>query len=194
MINRVLAFLLILPFALAVQADGQSPTRLELQPESRVWVEGTSNRDDWTVNAAEVAGFVSLVEGGGSLQVEEGRFDIPSAKMQGGRSAIMDRLMHGALKSSVHPTITYRFMSGSASADGAATYNVATKGELTLAGVTREIEGPVVAERLADGSIRFTGSHPLLMSEYEITPPTAMLGALRTGDRVVVHFELVARR
>jgi hypothetical protein len=29
------------------------------------------------------------------------------------------------------------------------------------------------------------------MSDYGIDPPTAMLGTLKTGDDVVVHFEAV---
>ena len=35
-------------------------------------------------------------------------------------------------------------------------------------------------------------SHTMLMSAYKIKPPTAMFGALHTGDEVVVHAELVA--
>jgi polyisoprenoid-binding protein YceI len=194
MTKKALAVAIAAVFTAGVPAHGQTATSLSLLPESRVWVDGTSTRDDWTVNAAEVSGSVSLADpASGEIRVQAGRFEVPAAKLQGGRSAIMDRLMHGALKAGEHPTITYQFVSGSTTPAGANRYNIATKGLLTLAGVTKEIDGAVVAERLANGTIRFTGSYPLLMTDYEITPPTAMLGALRTGDRVVVNFELLAR-
>jgi hypothetical protein len=59
--------------------------------------------------------------------------------------------------------------------------------------VTKEIEQAAVAERGSDGRLRFTGSYPIDMPEYGITPPTAMFGSLRTGRRVVVHFELIVK-
>jgi polyisoprenoid-binding protein YceI len=186
-----LATLLIVPLLLPPQAPAQSAAALQLLPESRVWVDGTSNRDDWSVRATEVEGQVSLQGTGGELRIQQGRFSVASGKMQGGRSAIMDRLMHTALKANEHPNIVYELVSAAATPAGDNRYNLQTRGRLTLAGVTREIEGSVEAERLANGHLRFTGSYPLLMSDYGMTPPTAMFGALRTGDEVVVNFELV---
>src|SRR5690554_7280057 len=62
--------------------------------------------------------------------------------------------------------------------------------DLTLAGVTRQIQMDVNVEETSEG-IRYTGSVPLKMSDFEIRPPTAMFGALRTGDEVTVGFDVV---
>ena len=48
-----------------------------------------------------------------------------------------------------------------------------------------------MSEALADGHVRFTGQHPMLMSDFGMDPPSAMFGQLRTADEVVVHFDLV---
>lgn len=187
----LLSILLAVPLLLPTEAPAQSAAQLQLLPESRVWVDGTSNRDDWSVNATEIDGFVALQGSAGEFRIQQGRFSVASGKMQGGRSAIMDRLMHTTLKSNEHPSIVYELVSATATPAGNNKYNLQTRGRLTLAGVAKEIEGAVEAERLANGRIRFTGSHPLLMSDYGMTPPTAMFGALRTGDQVVVNFELL---
>jgi len=44
--------------------------------------------------------------------------------------------------------------------------------------------------RLADGTIEARGEVPILMSDYGIKPPTALFGALRASNRVVVKFAL----
>ena len=49
----------------------------------------------------------------------------------------------------------------------------------------------VEGRRLPDGQFRLTGSLPLLMTDFGIDPPKAMPGTLKTGDRVVVHFDVV---
>jgi hypothetical protein len=190
---RAAAILFAAAFLLAGPLNAQQSQRLELLSDSRVWVDGTSNREDWTVEAREVRGYVVPGSGQGALHVREAGFTVPAAKMVSRHGVIMDRLMHGALKASAHPEIRYELARAEAVPAAPGTHTVATAGSVTIAGVTRDVEQPVVAERLADGRIRFTGSTPILLSDFGMTPPTAMFGALRTGNRVVVHFELFVR-
>lgn len=182
------ALFLLAAFATADQAVAQDEVTLTLTPESKLWVEGTSNKNDWTVHAGQLEGTVAL-RGDNVSRVE---VNVASGKIVSNRSTIMDRLMHGALKSSEHPTISFvleEAAAGSPGADGSFTMD--TRGKLTLAGETRDIEMKVTGQRMDDGKVRFTGTYPLTMSDYGIDPPTAMFGALRTGDDVVVHFDVV---
>lgn len=66
---------------------------------------------------------------------------------------------------------------------------VKARGRLAIAGVEKEA--------LVDGACRFgpegievTGAKDLLMSDFGIKPPTMMFGAVKTVDKVVVHFDL----
>jgi polyisoprenoid-binding protein YceI len=106
---------------------------------------------------------------------------------------IMDRLMHGALKASAHPNIVYELGGPVTIESGPGPSNLATVGHVTIAGVTKDVAQDVTVERLGNGTLRFTGSTPVLLSDFGMTPPTAMFGALRTGNRVVVHFELFVK-
>lgn len=171
----------------------QQANRLQLEPGSRVFVDGTSNKNDWTVTAQELTGWVELAAGSDALAVSGGGLRVSARRLVSEHGVIMDRLMQNALKSGTHPEIGYELDSAAVSAAGPGRYAIVARGRLTLAGVTREIEVNALGERLADGRLRFTGSHPLLMSEYGMTPPVAMFGALRTGNRVVVRFDLLVK-
>ena len=64
-------------------------------------------------------------------------------------------------------------------------------GYLTIAGVTKVIGLDIAAKETADGSYEITGSEKLKMTTYGIDPPTAMMGAMTTGDEVTINFRTV---
>ena len=46
----------------------------------------------------------------------------------------------------------------------------------------------------SDGNILFKGSLPVKMTAYEITPPKAMMGTIKTGDDIVISFEVTFKK
>ena len=188
--------ILAFTFLLCHRADAQSTTSYTVQPESKMWIDGTSNKNDWTVTATELTGFVMRESGGSTSNpgILETELVVPSGKIVSNRSSIMDRLMQKSLKVNQHAEITYALKSAEVDSSTDAGYILKTTGDLTLVGVTNEIVMNVEGEELEDGQIRFTGSHSMLMSDYNIERPVAMFGALRTGDEVTVHFDLLVAR
>lgn len=175
-------------------AAAQADVEYSVQPASKLWVEGTSNKSDFSVNASTVEGSFDISGSGADVSVASGEIAVQAKDLKGGKSTIMDRLMYDALMVDEHPTITYHLAAAenatAAASDG--TFTLATTGKLTLTGTTKDVEIEVTGAPQADGSIRFTGSHALKMSDYGMTPPTAMFGALRTSDDVTIHFDIVA--
>jgi hypothetical protein len=53
---------------------------------------------------------------------------------------------------------------------------------------------PVEVEEQRDGTVRARGALPILMTDYGISPPTALFGVLRTENRIVVKFDLLVDR
>ena len=178
--------LLLLPHAASAQGS------LSIGPESRLWVEGTSTRSDWTVQAKSVEGGVTLADAGSGSSVSGVQLNVDAAEIVSEKSSIMDRLIRGALKVEEHPTISYELVDATpADAEGDG-FALQTSGRLTLAGVTNSVEMLVQGVDLGGGTFRYTGSTPLKMTDFDMTPPTAMFGALRTADDVTVHFEIIA--
>lgn len=179
---------------LAVPAFAQTQAVFPIQPGSKLWVEGTSNKSDWSVNATEFAGSITMNPQGTAQDpgVQQVKITIPSAKILSNKSTIMDRLMHDALQVEAHPQVVYTLTSAKAAPGKTPnTFALQTQGQLTLAGTTKDIEVIVQGERMADGQVRFTGSHKMKMTDYGMAPPSAMFGALRTADDVTVRFDLV---
>jgi hypothetical protein len=47
---------------------------------------------------------------------------------------------------------------------------------------------------LNDGRLRAMGSKAIKMTDYNVEPPTAMLGLVKAENELTVHFDLIARR
>ena len=175
---------------LVVPTSAQT-TNYVIAPESSIHVDGTSNQTpEWTVYATEIHGMVTLDEEG---SIDSVRLVVPSKMMKSKKSPIMDRGMYSALKANDYPEVVYELASVSdmTMADDS-TFSLTTTGNLTIATETKEITVPVEGVSKENGIIHFSGTHALLMTEYGLKPPSLMFGAYRTGDELVVNFDLIA--
>lgn len=183
---------LVLAMALTGEASAQAVLTLLPVPESRMFVDGTSNSSDWTVEAQEVTGRFSVVGSEDGFAVSEAEVHVPSSSIKSDRGIIMDRLMRGALKVSQFKDISFVMSAPATGVAADSGFAITAPGTLTIAGASREIELEVFARPGPDGRWRFTGSHGVAMTDYGMRPPTAMFGALVTGNDVVIRFDVVA--
>ena len=159
---------------------------------SRVTVEGTSNVYDWTASTTAVQ--VTAVE----VDASEGNvleaalqpggikaFDltIGAAGLKSPRDGI-DKNMHKALKVQDHPQIRFRLRS----LDAAGAEYRAT-GLLAVAGVEKEVVLALQVER-KDATLVVTGGTNLMMTDYGIKAPSAMLGMVKASPKVTIRLEL----
>jgi polyisoprenoid-binding protein YceI len=106
-------------------------------------------------------------------------------------SGKMDDNLYKALKADDAPQISYILGSFDVQPGADDSYTLKTVGSLTIAGTQKTVNMDVTTKRLADGSLRAEGELPLLMTDFGVKPPTALLGTLRTSNEVKVKFELV---
>ena len=102
--------------------------------------------------------------------------------------------MYRALRSDANPVIEFRFdgLVGGIEHDiDSGRYHAVIAGVLTLAGERRSVQIPVEAERIARDRFRLRARLPLRMTDFRITPPTALFGMVKAKDDLVVHFDLV---
>lgn len=114
---------------------------------------------------------------------------IPAATLTSGKDDL-DKNMYKALNTKAHADITFRLVrvEPAASAKGPAALRAI--GMLKIAGVEREVALDLTTER-RQSALAVKGELQLLMTDYGITPPKAMLGMLRTDPKVKVTFETV---
>jgi polyisoprenoid-binding protein YceI len=105
------------------------------------------------------------------------------------------QLQRQALETSAFPTATFELTEPielpAAAASGAG-FSVTATGNLTLHGVTREVEVPVQA-RLESGVIALAGSIEIAFADYEITPPSSF-AVLSVDDQGVMELQLFFTR
>jgi hypothetical protein len=173
------------------RAGAQESRVLPLLDGSSMRIDGTSNKSDWSVEVTNMEGLL-WIEDGDAITPDSVFFSARGEDLKSGRSTIMDRLMYEALKTDQYSDIIYTLGSSgiqTVSEDNdAASWN--TIGTLELAGV-RDTLGARVSGYRDGGRYVFTGTSSMSMREHEITPPTAMFGALRTREWVTIHFNLV---
>ena len=189
--KRSLLLLAALAFVFVGWADSASAQSYTFQNSSKIWVEGTSSVHDWQCNVAQFAGTVAAEPAdaglaslsGTSLTVPVQGIDCDNGTMNGKvRDALGSSPVRYALKSATP---------GAPGADG--WFEIRTTGDLTINGTTRTVQMNVRG-KATEGGFRFTGQHALQMTDYGISPPTAMFGALKTGDQVTVHFDATVAR
>lgn len=199
MITRFLATsavaisLLTLPsFAAAGQADGPLPLTVTA---ARVSIAGTSNIHPFTAATTDVrmSRLVLAPADGNRLEsaarpggVEAFEIVIKAASLSSPKDGL-DKNMHKALKVTAHPDITFRLLRLE---PGATAGRLKAVGMLTIAGVEREVAFDLKVAVNAS-TITVMGEVALLMTDYGIAPPKAMLGMLKTDPKITVTFETV---
>lgn len=175
----------------------RSPELLTLQPQSKLWVEGTSSIKSWSCKAGDVSAVVDAASASAVTQLLAGEKAVKSAdvtlqsdKLDCGNGTMNDH-MKNALKVKDFATIEFRVANYdvSRSPDGiAGTLN----GTLTLGGVKKPIA--VAATGTNDGgALRVIGSYELKMTDYDLKPPTLMFGRIKVGETVTVKFDLLLK-
>jgi len=156
---------------------------------SLIQVDGTSNLHDWKMKAQSFSSDAQLVFKGTDLQdVTALNFTLPVQNLKSNES-LMDTRAYKALKEEQNKTITFKLTS--ATVTGGV---IKANGNLTIAGVTKEValQGKSVVG--ADGSVTITGSRKVKMSEFGIKPPTFMMGALKVGDEITIDYTLKLKK
>lgn len=177
---------------LALGAAGWIAQSFTFDSSSKIWVEGTSTVHDWECQVDQFAGTVNAEAAEASfatlstttLTVPVQGIDCDNGTMNGKvRDALGSAPIRYALSSA---TV------GAPGADG--WFPIRTTGQLTINGQTQPVQMTVKGKALDGGRFRLTGEHALKMTDYGVDPPTAMLGTLKTGDQVTVHFDATVVR
>ena len=160
---------------------------------ARVTLSGTSNVHPYEASTTTVkvtrvqvspavAGETDALTAPGVVEAFD--ISIPAATLTSPREGL-DKNLHKALKVQQFADITFSLTR----LERAETLNAFRGiGKLTIAGVEREVALALTILRTSDG-LTVKGTLPLVMTDYGITPPKAMLGMLKTDPKVTIAFE-----
>lgn len=150
---------------------------------------GTSTLHDWYIQVENQSGSIAITNLE-NLEFSELTFSTQSESFKSGKKA-MDKKTYKALQTDTYKNIEFSMLNvKSSTTKSANTKVVVVEGNLTVCGVTKKIELKFELEK-QDNLIVLDGSHKLLMTEYGIQPPKALLGTIKTGDEVEIKFKSI---
>lgn len=182
---------------LFMAAPAASPSTPLTIGAARLTIAGTSNIHEYTASTTAIqvtrVQLGTLPASGDLLDnalkpgvVEAFEVTIPAKSLVSKKDGL-DKNMHAALKATEHPDITFkllRFEPRPAPATG-----LRAIGVLRVAGVDRQVAIDLTTER-KDATLLVKGTLALLMTDFGITPPKAMMGMLKTDPKVTITFDV----
>jgi polyisoprenoid-binding protein YceI len=175
-------------------AQSQSGYRTDNSNAGNIKLSGTSTMHKWDMNSKTFSGeaqFVfdplntSLLSAIPSLT-----FSIAVVNLRSDDKSL-DKNAYKALKAQHFKYIVYKLKSATVHKGSGNSYMLKTRGDLSIAGVTKEISMDVRCVINKDETISCTGTEKLKMTDYGVKPPTFMLGAMKTGDNISLDFTIV---
>lgn len=157
---------------------------------SKTRLKGTSSLRDWQCAVENQTGTATINTAGKfnitALTIKMPVNSIRSINDDGSYfDASMDKNIYKTLNATAYPHIVYTLANiSNVKTTGNVTTLMAT-GTLSIAGKTNKISFPVKAT-VSGRQITFTGSTKFKMSLFDVKPPTALMGTIKTGDDVTI--------
>jgi polyisoprenoid-binding protein YceI len=158
---------------------------------SKFVVKGTSTLHDWEmVTESGMSGHIECDEGKTEgLCITAIKLSVDVNTLKSGKK-LMDSKCYDALKEEKFPQIVYNFEKVSSlekQADG--TFETVLVGDVTIAGVKKKTT--VNARVQFNGTaLKITGAKDMKMSDFDVVPPKALMGTIKTGNEITVEFNL----
>lgn len=153
-------------------------------------LEGTSNVHDWHMNSDK--GVFNLVVDENNSKILALKFTLPVESLKS-EHAGLDKNTYKALRTKKYATINFVASDVTAKKVSDRSFIIKSNGKLTISGVTKDVLLSATASIGSDNTITYSGSYSLNMTDYEVEPPTIMLGAIKTGNGVTIKYNMLVK-
>lgn len=185
----LIVFAMVMVMSLAINAQ----TTYEVKSHSLV-IEGTSNIHDWTADAEDVKGVFNLkVENGKIVEIDRLSVKVNAKSLKGSKGSIMNSKINDALNTKKYPEISFNLSEVTSISGTPENFKINTNGQLKISGVTKPVALSAVGRVISGGEIEFSGTTKFKMSEFNVSPPTALFGALTTSDEIKLIYKIVVK-
>jgi polyisoprenoid-binding protein YceI len=155
-------------------------------------IKGTSTLHEWESESTKITCLGNFQSEGNRVKtLEDINVRIPVTAIKSSEGRMMDNKTYDAFKSDEHPYILYTASRAVITVDAVNVTTIKVSGNLTMAGTTKPIMVEAKGKLLANGDMEVSLSRNLKMTEFNMKPPTAMMGTIKVGDEVTVTVNLV---
>lgn len=146
---------------------------------------GTSSLHDWDMVSNKATGkLVGVVENNKLKAIHSLVVEMPAESLKSDKSGL-DKNAYKAIQSDKFKTVKFQLKSAAKNTDGS--WNLT--GVFTIAGVSKQVTVKA-KETASGGQYTLEGVYSFKLTDYKVTPPTALMGTVKTGDAVKINFTL----
>ncbi len=148
-------------------------------------VEGTSTIHDWEMEVEEMKGNIIVMQTDKLESLQSGEISFKVNSLVSDHS-LMNKKAYSALKENKHPVIKGKVLE-------IYTENSLSKVklELDIAGVKRIVTSDYKTSLLNTKQIKVQGEFDLQLSDFDIEPPVAIMGTIKTGDAITITYSFL---
>lgn len=175
----------------------------QIESQSELLILGSSNVNKFTCDCSCERDFTQS-----SLEMnrfpEMNRFEFANARLKLATlnldcgHKVMNKDLHATLMADEYPYISIELLEAEVLpqkqfAAQNQELRLETLTEITIAGQSCKIQFPVKAEKIDEARYQFTGQVDLLMTNFGLKPPKAMLGLIKVDNEISINLDLTVR-
>ena len=192
--------LLLFQFFLVASIHSDTHTHTfsyEVLPESKISISGTSNVSSFKCFAADCAQKGSFVvfekNDSNIISFYNALFSVKVRSLDCNNSLI-NRDLYKTLNSDKYPFIVLQIKEAELiSFFPNSVFKYKVKVDMILANNQRETKGEVLVQKINSDVFRVSGVQKIKLTDFNIKPPTAMLGLIVVDDEMTITFNLVLK-
>ena len=171
-----------LMLCLSLSLSAQNLYQLTGKPELKVM--GGSTLHDWEMVASTASGKAQITLDNQNIQaISLAEVTMKTTALKSGKDQ-MDGITYKALKAEKNPNISFKLISFKSLGGNRSSVT----GNLTIAGTTKPVTFEM--QSLVKGQIvELKGETTFKMTDFGVTPPTAMFGTIKTDDNIKISFK-----
>ncbi|WP_162627991.1 YceI family protein [Arcticibacterium luteifluviistationis] len=190
--KNITALSLIVLIGLTNICYAQAIYHVQKNSSEDIRLKGTSTLHDWEMKAGSVSGEAQFIFKKSTeialTSIKFLSFDLRVKDLKSDNKGL-DKNAYEALKADKYEEIGYKLSSVKISEEKGG-FLLKTNGKLSVAGVTKDIVMDVHAVVKENGAVSCKGSYKLKMTDYNVKPPSFLLGAMKTGDDIMLYFSV----
>lgn len=198
MINKMVVLLLIISF-LCIPQTGiaqEEATAWRVTAQSNLVISGSSNINKFECSSLAYKGDDIIQEAlgaGGNKLIMSGRITL-SANAFDCQNSLMTKDLRKTIQAEKYPEIEVRFLSLERKITADNQQRAVGTVEISLAGVRRQYDVEASFEEWGRNKASLKGRWEFSFTDFNIDPPTKMMGAVRVDDCLSVYFNLELQR
>lgn len=157
-------------------------------------VSGTSTLHNWDMKSSNGECKATFTVNGTSISALSALSFSTAATALKSEHTSMDNNAYKALKTQQNPAISYVMTAATVTPGQGGAYTVTCQGKLTIAGATRDQQLIATVKANGDNTLTVSGTRTISMKDFNMQPPTFMMGAIKTGDEITLAFNLTLKR